>query len=121
VLVQGNNFDRNPRYLVNGFDNSENNGLVLRRVSDSSISGNVIAGVWRKRAAIDALDCQRLMLQNNQILDSDGAAILLENCRRCMVSGNLASDSRQEGRRPGVEVLGGSAQELELSISGNNP
>ncbi len=121
VLVQGNNFDRNPRYLVNGFDNSENNGLVLRRVSDSSISGNVIAGVWRKRAAIDALDCQRLMLQNNQILDSDGAAILLENCRRCMVSGNLASDSRQEGRRPGIEVLGGSAQELELTISGNNP
>ena len=121
VLVQGNNFDRNPRYLVNGFDNSENNGLVLRRVSDSSISGNVIAGVWRKRAAIDAQDCQRLMLQNNQVLDSDGPAMRLENCRRCMVTGNMASDSREPQRSPAIEVVGSSADELGLLIQGNSP
>jgi hypothetical protein len=47
IVVTGNNFDRNPRYLVNGNDNAEKNGLVFLRCADCILSSNVISGVWK--------------------------------------------------------------------------
>jgi hypothetical protein len=53
VVVTGNNFDRNPRYLVNGFNLAEQNGVVFRRTDDSAFTGNIVSGVRRHPAAVD--------------------------------------------------------------------
>ena len=92
IVIADNNFDRNPRYAVNGFNNAENNGIVWKEVQDSSFTGNVVAGVTRKRAAVDISDGSRLNIAHNTILDSDGAGLRLENVSRSLVSDNLIRD-----------------------------
>lgn len=116
LVVSGNNFDRNPRYAVNGFENAENNGLLFRNCADSAITGNVISGVWRQRAAVDVENGSRLLIANNSILDSDGIGLRLENVSRSMVSGNLIRDDREEPTRsdqPPLVVVGGTDNEID--------
>lgn len=105
LIVSNNNFDRNPRYLVNGFDNAEMNGLVFQNCDDIQLTGNLISGVWRKRAAVDITGGRRLMIAHNSILDSDGAALRLENVRDSLVSDNLLRDDRPEGKRSKAPLL----------------
>jgi parallel beta-helix repeat protein len=122
IVVTGNNFDRNPRYLVNGFDNAERNGLVFQNCADSAITGNVIAGVWKKRAAVDISGCNRMNIANNTILDSDGTGLLLENVTRSLVSNNLIHDDREEGKRskePSFKATGGSDNVIGSNLLGN--
>ncbi len=104
VVVTGNNFDRNPRYLVNGFGLAENNGVVFRRTDDSSFSGNVVNGVRRHPAALRFEGGRRLRVQDNSVLDSDGDGILLQEVSDSLVSGNLVRDDRKDrpGPAPGV-------------------
>ncbi|MBE7496079.1 MAG: right-handed parallel beta-helix repeat-containing protein [Verrucomicrobiaceae bacterium] len=118
VIVSANNFDRNPRYLVNGFDNAEKNGLVFLRCQNSSISDNTISGVWKKRAALDVSACDRMRISNNSVLDSDGAGIRLEKITSSSVIGNLVRDDRPAGQRstePSIAVIGGKANMIELN------
>jgi hypothetical protein len=101
LIISHNNMDRNPRYLVNGFDNAERNGLLLRNCEDSHLIGNIISGVWRKRAAVDIIGGRRLMIAHNSILDSDGTALRLENVHHSLISDNLLQDDRpQKPDRP---------------------
>lgn len=95
VVVSSNNFDRNPRYLVNGFDNAECNGLVFLDCEDSVVTGNVIGGVWKKRAALDLIRCKRMQVCQNSVLDSDGIGLLLEEVSESVVTGNLIRDDRE--------------------------
>jgi nitrous oxidase accessory protein NosD len=95
VVVSSNNFDRNPRYLVNGFDNAECNGLVFVDCEDSVVTGNVIGGVWKKRAALDLIRCKRMQVCQNSVLDSDGIGLLLEEVSESVVTGNLIRDDRE--------------------------
>lgn len=99
IVVSGNNFDRNPRYLVNGFDGAENNGLVFRRCSACSLTGNLILGVWRKPAAVEVSESSRFNIASNTILDSDGSGLLLEKVSQSMVTGNIIRDDRPEDKR----------------------
>ncbi len=94
VVVSGNNFDRNPRYLVNGFQGAEKNGIVLRDCEDCSVNDNIIGGVLKKRAAVDVESCRRLRITNNSILDSDGPALRLEKVTASIITGNLLRDDR---------------------------
>lgn len=120
VLITGNNFDRNPRYLVNGNGLAEKNGVVLRRVADSAFSGNVMVGVHGKEAAVDVEDSTRLRITDNSILDSDGHALRLTRLSRSLVSGNLLRDDRPANQRSQAERLSvreGSENRIEAEPS----
>lgn len=116
IAISGNNFDRNPRYLVNGNDLAEKNGVVLRRVEDSSFADNLVSGVHGHEAAVDVADCARLRIANNSVLDSDGHALRLTRLSRSVVTGNLLRDDRPADRRsksPLLMVVEGDANRIE--------
>ena len=116
IVISGNNFDRNPRYLVNGNDLAEKNGVVLRRIVDSSFSDNLVSGVHGREAAVDVTDCSRLRITNNSILDSDGSALRLTRVNRSIVTGNLLRDDRPADRRskaPLIIVMEGDENRIE--------
>lgn len=76
IVIANNNFDRNPRYLVNGFNAAENNGIIIS--ASGAAPGQRRLGVHRQRAAVDLVDCSRFNIAHNTILDSDGVGIRLE-------------------------------------------
>lgn len=122
VVVTGNNFDRNPRYLVNGNDNAEKNGIVFQRCTDSIFSNNVVSGVWKQRAAVDIESCNRLQISHNSILDSDGAGLRLEQVTNSMVAGNIIRDDRegeQRSKDPSLSIVGGKDNVIEQNVLGN--
>ncbi len=122
ILVNANSFDRNPRYLVNGFDNAESNGLLFIATADSALTANTIHGVWKKPAAVEFRDCQRLRIAQNSILDSDGAALRLQNVRDSLITHNLLRDDREASAaskdRPLLQVEGGSGNLIEANLTG---
>ena len=116
ILITGNNFDRNPRYLVNGNGLAERNGVVLRRLADSAFTGNIVVGVHGKEAAVDVEDSTRLRITDNSILDSDGHALRLTRLKQSLVTGNLLRDDRPAGRKsvaPPLMVREGSDNRIE--------
>ncbi len=116
VVITGNNFDRNPRYLVNGHGLAEKNGVLLRRVADSAFSGNVVVGVHGQEAAVDVEDGTRLRITDNSILDSDGHALRLTRLSRSLVTGNLLRDDRPADVRaitPLLRIVGGEDNRIE--------
>jgi hypothetical protein len=122
LVVADNNFDRNPRYAVNGFQNAENNGLVFKDCVDTAITGNVIGGVWRHRAAVDVEKGNRLMIANNSILDSDGIGLRLEGVTNSLVSNNIIRDDREEEKRseePSLVIIGGKDNQIATNLLGN--
>jgi hypothetical protein len=122
IVVTGNNFDRNPRYLVNGNDNAEKNGLVLLRCEDCLLNDNLISGVWRKRAAVDIESCNRMQVCHNSVLDSDGACIRLEKVTNSIISENILRDDRDAEKRskePSLVLVGGKANVIGQNVLGN--
>lgn len=122
IVVTGNNFDRNPRYLVNGNDNAEKNGVVFQRCEDSIFSNNVISGVWKQRAAVDIESCNRLQICHNSVLDSDGVGLRLEQVTNSMVTGNIIRDDRAEEKRskePSLSTVGGKDNVIEQNVLGH--
>jgi hypothetical protein len=116
IVITGNNFDRNPRYLVNGNGLAEKNGVLLRRVADSAFSGNVVVGVHGQEAAVDVEDGTRLRITDNSILDSDGHALRLTRLSRSLVTGNLLRDDRPADVRvvtPLLRIVGGEDNRIE--------
>jgi hypothetical protein len=105
IMISGNNFDRNPRYIVNGNDLAEKNGVILSRIQDSSFSDNIVLGGHGHEAAVDVTDCSRLRLTNNSILDSDGAALRLTRLSRSLATGNLLRDDRPADQRSKSPLL----------------
>ena len=105
IVISGNNFDRNPRYLVNGNGLAEHNGIVLRRLADSAFTGNIVVGVHGKEAAVDVEDSSRLRITDNSILDSDGHALRLTRLKKSLVTGNLLRDDRPADRKSVAPLL----------------
>ncbi len=123
IVVTGNNFDRNPRYLVNGNDNAEKNGVVFLRCEDSILSSNVISGVWKQRAAVDIESCNRLQVSHNSVLDSDGAGIRLEKVTNSLVSENIIRDDREADKRskePSLVILGGKDNQIGQNLTSSH-
>lgn len=122
LVVSNNNFDRNPRYLVNGFENSENNGLTFKNCTDSSLTGNIIAGVARKRAAVDITGGRRLMITNNSILDSEAIGLRLEDVESSLINDNLIRDDRVaevKSKEPSLVVIGGNDNQIGSNLLSN--
>ncbi len=115
IVVTGNNFDRNPRYAVNGFGGAENNGVKFSQCEDCTFGSNLVSGVLRQRAAVDIAECSRFNIANNTILDSDGASLLLEKVTRSLIDSNLLRDDREEAQRskePSLVIIGGGENTL---------
>jgi Right handed beta helix region len=120
IVISGNNFDRNPRYLVNGNGLAEKNGIVLSGVQDASFSDNLVVGVRGKEAAVDVEDSSRVRITNNSILDSDGHALRLTRVSRSLVTGNLLRDDRPADQRSHADRLSireGSENRIEAEPS----
>lgn len=106
---------------MNGFLDAENNGLVLKGCTDTSLTGNIISGVWRQRAAVDIADSSRLIISGNHILDSDGAGLRLENVKHSLVTGNMIRDDRPEEKRsqePSLIEVNGEGNQIEGNALG---
>jgi hypothetical protein len=99
VVVGLNNFDRNPRYLVNGFNNAEKNGVLFRDCDDCMFHANSVVGVERQAAAVQFTNCKRCNISNNSILDCDGVGLKLDNVASSVVNANMVMDDREEQRR----------------------
>ena len=101
IVVGPNDFDRNPRYVVNGNWAKDLNGLKFLRCSDCKLNGLLVKGVWKKDAAIALESCHRCTLTDLSILDCDGIGLKLTDCSRCKISDCLISDERE----PQTETL----------------
>jgi hypothetical protein len=122
LVISNNNFDRNPRYAVNGFKDTENNGIRLIQCSDSSLMGNVISGVWRQRAAVDIVGGSRLMIVQNHVLDSDGIGLRLEDVNNSLIMQNMIRDDRPEEKRsqkPSLLALKGTGNQISSNMLSN--
>ncbi|MEQ1829471.1 MAG: right-handed parallel beta-helix repeat-containing protein [Pirellula sp.] len=122
VVVGLNNFDRNPRYLVNGFDNAEKNGIMFRDCDDCILSNNSIAGVWRQAAAVQFSNCNRCNIAGNSILDSDGSGLRLESVRNSLVTGNIIRDDRDQPKKsdsPSIVTKGSNENTITANVLGN--
>jgi len=122
IVIADNNFDRNPRYAVNGFQDAENNGVLIQGCADTSFTGNIISGVARQRAAVDVSDSTRLIIAQNHILDSDGIGLRLENVSRSLISDNLIRDDREGSKRskePSLMILKSNDNQVGSNLLGN--
>lgn len=96
VVIGHNDFDRNPRYVVNGNWGKELNGIVLRECEDTKLQGMLVKGVWEKQAAVLLEKCKRTTVQNLSIFETIGIGLLLRDCELCVVSGCMISNDRTE-------------------------
>lgn len=122
IVVANNNFDRNPRYAVNGFKEAENNGIVIKNSSELMFQGNVVSGVMRKRAAVDISNSTRLNIAHNSILDSEGIGMLLENVSTSLIADNIIRDDRAQdvrSKEPSLKVTGGKDNMIGSNMLGN--
>jgi Right handed beta helix region len=94
--VGPNDFDRNPRYVVNGNWGKERNGIVLLDCEDTKLEGLLVKSVWQKPSAILLERCKRTVVQNCSIIDNDGIGLLLRDCEQIFVSGCVIRDDRLE-------------------------
>jgi len=94
IVIGPNDFDRNPRYVVNGNWSKDYNGVVLSRCEDCKFTGTLVKGVWSKDAAFLLEDCKRCTLTDVSVLDCDGAGLYLKNCSLCRVTDCTVRDDR---------------------------
>lgn len=120
VVIGPNDFDRNPRYTVNGNWAKDMNGLVFRNCSDCKLDGLLVSGVWRKEAAVLMENCDRTTVTDCSILDSDGIGLLLRNCTRMKVSDNVIRDDRPEKKMTlSLKVEGGKENVFDDNVLPN--
>jgi hypothetical protein len=103
VIVGPNDFDRNPRYVVNGNWGNERNGIEVHECEDTKLEGLLVKGVWQKPAVVLLDTCTRTTVQNCSIIDSDGIGLLLRKCEQCVVSGCVIRDDRPV-RKPAPSI-----------------
>jgi parallel beta-helix repeat protein len=108
VVIGPNDFDRNPRYVVNGNWSKDLNGIVVRRSADVKLQGLLVKGVWNQPAAVLLENCSRCTVQDCSLLDNDGIGLWLKNSDRCHVSGCVIRDDRAEKKATAaLKVEGG--------------
>ncbi|QIF03732.1 right-handed parallel beta-helix repeat-containing protein [Roseimicrobium sp. ORNL1] len=120
IVVGPNDFDRNPRYSVNGNWAKDINGLVFRNCSDCKVAGVLVSGVWNKDAAVLLENCDRMTVSDCSILDSDGIGLWLKNCTRTKISDNVIRDDREEKKMTlSLKVEGGKDNKFDDNVLAN--
>lgn len=113
IVIGPNDFDRNPRYSVNGNWAKDLNGLVFRDCADCKLSSFLVKGVWAKPAAVLLEKCDRFTVRDLSILDSDGIGLWLKDCTCSRVSDCLIRDDRPEKKMTeALKVEGGGENEV---------
>jgi len=117
VVVGPNDFDRNPRYVVNGNWAKDKNGIVFRRSQDCKLNGVLVKGVGGKEAAVLLEECHRFTVMDCSILDCDGVGLWLADCTQSMVSHCMIRDDREAAKAThSIKVTGGEG----VSLHGNH-
>jgi hypothetical protein len=106
IVVGPNAFDRNPRYAY-GNTADANNGVVIRRSVDCTLTGLHITGVWRKSAGLLLEDCRRFNVTGCTILDCDTAGLLAKNLNDSRISDCLIRDDRGAAKSLSLVAIGG--------------
>lgn len=122
IVIGPNDFDRNPRYVVNGKWAQDLNGLVFRNCSDCKLSGFLVKGVWGKPAAVVLEKCDRFSVSDVSILDCDGIGLLMRECTRSVVSDCVIRDDREGEAKKGtlsLKVDGGSGNWVRGNVLAN--
>ena len=122
IIVGPNDFDRNPRYIVNGNWSQDFNGITFRRSADCKLSGFLIKGVWKKDAALAMEKCDRCTLSDLSIFDSDGIGLWMKDCTRCQVSQCVIRDDREGAEKKAtlsLHVEGGKDNSIQNNIFAN--
>lgn len=120
IVIGPNDFDRNPRYVVNGNWAKDLNGLTFRNCADCKLNGLLVKGVWAKPAAVSLENCNRMTLTDVSILDSDGIGLLMKDCTRCKVSDCTIRDDREEKKATlSLKLDGGKDNWIKGSILAN--
>ena len=120
IVIGPNDFDRNPRYVVNGNWSKDLNGLTLRNCSDCKLNGLLVKGVWGKDGAVVLEKCQRCTITDCSILDCDGVGLQLTGCSRCKVSECKIRDDRPEKKSKGsLKVEGGTENWIKGNVLSN--
>jgi hypothetical protein len=120
IVIGANDFDRNPRYVVNGNWTKDLNGLTFVNCADCKLSGVLVKSVWAKAAAISLEKCDRTTLTDLSILDSDGIGLWMKDCTRCKISDCVIRDDRAEKKMTlSLKVEGGSNNWIKGSILAN--
>ncbi|MCG8652813.1 MAG: right-handed parallel beta-helix repeat-containing protein [Pirellulales bacterium] len=101
VVVQGNVFDRNPRYHYG--DGAEAKlGVYFVDSSDCTINGNQVSGPVDGEAAMVVRRCSRFNITGCTILDYGRCGLLLDRVSNSRVSDCLIRDDR--GGAEGVSI-----------------
>jgi hypothetical protein len=82
----------------------------------------VISGVWRQRAAVDVTGGSRLVIAQNQILDSDGAGLRLEGVKHSLIANNIIRDDRPDEKRsrePSLLLVKSAENQISSNLLGN--
>ena len=120
VVVGPNDFDRNPRYVVNGNWAEDINGLVFRNCADCKLSGFMVKGVWKKPSAVLLEKCDRFTVNDVSILDCDGIGLHLKDCTNSVVSDCVVSDDRAEKKAAlSLKVEGGKDNWIKGNVFAN--
>lgn len=105
VVVGPNDFDRNPRYVVNGNWSKDLNGLTFRNSADCKLNGLLVKGVWQKPAAVLLEKCDRFTITDCSIFDCDNIGLWLKDCTRTLVSSCVIRDDREGEAKKGTLSL----------------
>lgn len=94
---------------VHGFEDV--NGLLLEDCAECLISGNVIntlsQGSEERGGAVTLLRCADTAVTSCQILDPRHRGVYLEDCTRCLISGNTVADRSSPARMTAaIEAVG---------------
>jgi hypothetical protein len=120
VVVGPNDFDRNPRYVVNGHWGEDLNGLVFRNCTDCKLSGFLVKSVWKKPAAVVLEKCDRFTVSGISVLDCDGIGLWMKDCTRSVVSDCVVRDDREEKKATlSLKVEGGKGNWIKGSVFTN--
>ena len=122
IIIGPNDFDRNPRYVVNGNWAKDLNGLTFKNCADCKLNGFLIKGVWKKEAALLMEKCDRCTITDVSILDSDGIGLYLKNSSRCRVSDCVVRDDREGDEKKttlSLKLEGGKDNWIKGSIFAN--
>ena len=120
VVIGANDFDRNPRYVVNGNWAKDLNGLTFTNCADCKLNGFLIKGVWKKPAALLLEKCSRCSVTDVSILDCDGIGLHLKDCAACKVSDCMIRDDRDEKKATlSLKVEGGKDNWIKSNVVAN--
>ena len=110
IAIGANMLERNPLY---SYTSEGDCGVVLKGCRDCTITGLHLHNVIRVPAGLILEKCDRLHITGCTILDCDNAGLLVKDCTRSTIVGNMIRDDREGAQSIAVKIEGGSGNEVQ--------